>query len=217
MNFALFNPYVFRILASARPLDSVSAISRRIGLSYAWTYKWVGELSKIGVFLRKGKSIILDSKNEFYCRALSFFASIAKNNVGLHYEALKCAGLKYAFTELDAVFVWTKGGYNIERSKSRYPIFIKVRNVDVDAWKSFFSKTGLRSYSNAKHKGVFFVLRPQEDFEVEFVEGAPTVPLREAVAFMKKYEYNFLPALEMIEKERQLGLKARYAEAFASA
>ncbi len=212
MNFALFNPYVFRILASARPLDSVSAISRRIGLSYAWTYKWVGELSKIGVFLRQGKRIILDSKNDFYRRALSFFASIAKNNVGLHYEALKCAGLKYAFTELDAVFVWTKGGYNIERSRSHYPVFVKVRKADVSEWKKFFSKTGLRSYSDSNHKGVFFVLRSQEDFEVEFSEGAPTVPFPEAVAFMKKYEYNFLPALEMVEKERHLGLKARYAE-----
>ncbi|MFQ5405595.1 MAG: hypothetical protein ACE5DI_00345 [Candidatus Micrarchaeia archaeon] len=212
MNFNMFNQYVFRILASARPLDSVSALSKRIGLSYAWTYKWVGELAKIGVFSRKsGKRITLNPKNRFYKTALSFFASVAKGNVGLHYEALKYAGLKYTFTELDAVFIWTKGGYNIERSKSHYPIFIKVKQDDLNKWKKYFSKTGLRSYSDSNHSGVFYVLRPKNDFEVVSVEDAPTIPLKNAVAFMKKYKYNFLPALEMVSRMHRLGLKARYA------
>jgi len=210
MNSSLFNHYVLRILAAARPADSVSAISKRIGLSYGWTYKWVSELVRQGVFRRRGKGVELDAGNGFYRGFLSFFASAARNDVGLYYEALKYAGLKYAFAELDAVFVWTKGGYNLERSKNHYPVFVKVREEDLAEWKKFFSTLGLRRKNDSRHRGVFYVLRVEKDFETELVSGEPVVPLKEAVAFMKKYEYNFLPALEMVDGEYGLGLKASY-------
>ncbi|MFH0973197.1 MAG: hypothetical protein V1817_00175, partial [Candidatus Micrarchaeota archaeon] len=127
MNLDLFNEHVWRVLISARPKDSVSAISKRIGLSYGWTYKWVNELAKEGVFKKKGKGVELNEDNRVYERFLTFFRKTAEDSVSLHYSALELFGLKYALTELDAVFAWTKGGYNVSRSRAHYPIFLKVK------------------------------------------------------------------------------------------
>ncbi|MFH0973793.1 MAG: hypothetical protein V1817_03345, partial [Candidatus Micrarchaeota archaeon] len=79
-------------------------------------------------------------------------------------------------------------------------------------WRYYFRKLGFKMRKNVTGNGVFFVLRPQKDFVVEFVDGVPTMPLKEALRFMKKYEYNFLPALEAIGRERGFTAK-KYAEA----
>lgn len=218
MNLDLFNEHVWRILISARPKDSVSAISKRIGLSYGWTYKWVNELAKEGIFKRKskggkgGKGIELNEDNRVCERFLTFFRKTAEDSVSLHYSALELFGLKYALTELDAVFTWTRGGYNVSRSRAHYPIFLKVKQDDLNWWRYYFKKLGFKTMKNAAGNGVFFVLRPQKDFAVEFVDGVPAASLKEALRFMKKYEYNFAPALEMIGRERGFAVK-KYAEA----
>ena len=224
MDLDLFNEHVWRILISARPRDSVSAVSKRIGLSYGWTYKWVNELAKEGVFKRKskgGKGVELNEENRVYRRFLDFFRKTAEDSVSLHYSVLELFGLKYALTESDAVFAWTKGGYNVSRSRIHYPIFLKVKRDDLNLWRYYFKKLGFKASTtrnNAAGNGIFFVLRPQKDFAVEFVDGVggvggvPVVPLKEALRFMKKYEYNFSPALEAIGRERGFAVK-KYAEA----
>jgi len=209
MKLELFNEYVWRILISCRPQDSISAISKRIGLSYGWTHKWVSELVKEGVFRKKGKGIELSEENAVYERFLGFFSETAEKSVPLHYSVLRLFGLKYAFTETDAVFFWTKGGYNIARDRGHYPIFIKVRTDELKLWKYYFEKMHLKRSTNVGAKGVFFVLRPCPDFEVARVGDTPVVPLKEAIEFMKKYEYNFLPALEMVSPRARI---SKYAE-----
>ncbi|HIH20381.1 TPA: hypothetical protein HA244_03880 [Candidatus Micrarchaeota archaeon] len=213
MNLNALNEHVVKILIAARPLDSVSAISKRIGLSYGWTHYWVAELLKAGVFERKGRMLALKEKNHFYRAIVSFAKRVLRNNVSLHYQVLELFGLKFAFTEIDGVFVWTKGGYNIERWREHYPIFIKTRTSDEKLWVYYTKKLGLNAKKDSKGTGVFLVLRQEDDFPIEFVEGNPAVPLREAVQFMKKYPYNFQPALEMVDEMYGIGLKIKYREA----
>ena len=44
----------------------------------------------------------------------------------------------YAFTRIDAVYVWTQGGYQVSRNPEDYPLFLAVHEQDVDAWETFF-------------------------------------------------------------------------------
>jgi len=44
----------------------------------------------------------------------------------------------FAFTRIDAVYVWTQGGYQVGREPDDYPLFLAVREQDVDAWETFF-------------------------------------------------------------------------------
>ena len=50
MNIETLNRYVIKILISAREKDSISAVSKRIGLSYGWAHKLVSELIREGNF-----------------------------------------------------------------------------------------------------------------------------------------------------------------------
>ncbi|MDG6974398.1 MAG: hypothetical protein JRM95_06165, partial [Nitrososphaerota archaeon] len=56
----------------------------------------------------------------------------AKYNIGESYDFLRNAELPYALTDVDGVLVWTNGGYNANRFFGSYPIYIKVREPDVE-------------------------------------------------------------------------------------
>ena len=49
----------------------------------------------------------------------------------------------FAFTRIDAVYVWTQGGYQVGREPDDYPLFLAVRERDVDAWETFFQSFDL--------------------------------------------------------------------------
>ena len=92
MNIDTINPYVIKILISVRENDSISSISKRIGLSYGWTHKWITELVKEGILKEKWRGVVLQEKNRSYREILKFI----RNNVSetsLHYSILNLFGI----------------------------------------------------------------------------------------------------------------------------
>ena len=211
----LINPYVVKILITARDGDSIRAISKRINVSYAWTYKWVEHLVALDVFKRKGQKIHIVTENRAYKKFMHFFADMLKDSLNLTdaYSLPHLAGLEYAFTSTDAIFIWTKGGYNIGRNKDRYPIFIEVLEEDIDGWYRFFSRFSIQATKKIeKNKGIYFIMMPKKTIEKEFVTGVFVIPLKTTIAYAQKYIYNFEPALEMLNDMYKLGMKISYAE-----
>lgn len=142
----------------------------------------------------------------------------ARNDVSAGYELLRRAELPYALTDVDGVFVWTRGGYNADRFFGFYPIHLKVLKADVAKWRSFFRKAGMRSFlAGAKPRetvfGVFYILYPEEKIEAETVESLRVEPLEKTVEFCRKHSYTFEPALEMLDEEHRLGLGVKYRKA----
>lgn len=138
-----------------------------------------------------------------------------KNDVGGAYGILKKANLQYALTDVDAVFAWTRGGYNVGRFFGFYPVHLKVQESDVAKWKRFFISFGKKSFlvdSIPKETvfGVFYLLHPAERIESETVEGLKADPLAKTVEFCKKNIYTYEPALEMLNEEYKLGLGVKY-------
>jgi hypothetical protein len=208
MDMEILNPHVVKIIIAARREDSIRGISQRIGLSYGWTYKWALELEKAGVLRRKGKKVFLEEKSRFYREILDFLRTAFKGSAGFHYAVLGLFGIKYCFTGTDAVFVWTEGGYNIARYRDFYPIFIKVRKADKEAFGFYMKKLGLERQKGTFYKPVFL-----EDFPVSWHKGMPVDSLEETIRFMKKYIYNFEPALEMIQEMYGKRTGVKYKEA----
>ena len=206
MNVGVLNPHTIKILISARKVDTISAISTRIGLSYGWTYKWMIELEKLGVFKKKGKKVFLNEKNRFYIETLVYLKNILGRDVGFYYRVLGFFGLKYCFTGTDAVFFWTDGGYNIGRYGGHYPIFIKVKESDKKVFNFYIEKLGLGG-------DVFYRPTFLKDFETSMHKGVPVDSLDETVDYMKKYIYNFMPALEMIQEMYGKEMGITYKEA----
>ena len=212
--FTLMNPYVAKITIAARDGDSIRAISKKIKESYGWTYKWVLELEKTGAMSRKGQKVYINKKNTVF-KALSKCVIALAAQVNLHdaYLIPQLIGLNYAFTDIDAVFIWTQGGYNIGRNRNAYPIFIEILKQDKAAWEAYLAALHIRyTFKNERKKGIYFVISLSEKIEKEYCGDIPVLPLTKTVAWAKEYSFNFQPALEMLDKMYHLQLGVSYAE-----
>ncbi|MBS3083398.1 hypothetical protein J4423_01190 [Candidatus Pacearchaeota archaeon] len=208
MNIETINPYVIKILISAREKDSISSISKRINLSYGWTHKWVRELVKEGILKEKWKGVSLQENNKNYREILKFI----RNNISetsLYYLVLKLSGIQYCFTKTDAVYFWTEGRYNIAKYRDYYPIFVKIRKEDFSLFTWYCKKLNLEINSK---KGVFYVPEIIEEFNFTKKQDYFIEPLEETIEFMKKNIYNFEPALEIIYEMYKKGLNIKYKE-----
>jgi len=208
MKIETLNPYVIKILISLRKEDSISSISKRINLSYGWTYKWVNELIKEGVLKEKWRGIILNEESESYQRIIRFIKENL-NDINFYYSALQLFGVDYCFTKTDAVYLWTEGRYNIARYKEYYPIFIKVKKKDYPLFLDYCKRLGLKINSG---KGIFYVTAVLEDFKAIKKKSFYVEPLEETIKFMQANIYNFEPALEMIKEMYHKKLNIKYKE-----
>jgi hypothetical protein len=140
-----------------------------------------------------------------------------KNNIEDGYEILKKAKLPYALTDVDGVFVWTKGGYNANRFFGFYPIHVKIRKKDLAGWKRYLTRSGKKTVPASEKPretlyGVFYALHSSKHIKSETVEGLEVEPLNKVVDFCKNNIYTFEPALEMLNKDYKLGLNVKYSE-----
>lgn len=134
------------------------------------------------------------------------------------YELIKQAGLDYSLTGPDAIFFWTKGGYNADRFFGFYPIHIKIKKDEFEGWKKFFKLKRKKFYlQNEKMSetlfGLFYVLYPQERFSSVESQDFKVDPLDEALEFCKERIFTYEPALEILDEMYNLKLKAEYGEA----
>lgn len=209
MKMEVINPYVLKIFIAARREDSIRAISKRINLSYGWTYKWIQDLEELGAFKLTRMKTYLNENNEFYKKTLKYANGVLSNDVRFYYNALALFGITYCFTKTDAVFIWTKGGYNIARYKEFYPIFIKIKAKDKELFEGYCKKLSL---SANKKAGIFYQVAYLDEFYIDYCDGIPVDSLEETIHFMKKNIYNFEPALEMIKEMYKKRIKAEYKE-----
>lgn len=209
MDIELINPYVLRILISARERDSISSISKRINLSYGWTHKWVEKLISEGAFRERWRGIELQKNNQTYRNILKFIKENLKN-INFYYSALELFGIDYCLTKTDAVYFWTEGRYNIARYRDYYPVFIKIRKSDYDLFLEYCKKLNLKI--NTK-KGIFYFPEIVEEIKSIKKQGVKVETLDNTIKFMKENIYNFQPALEMIQEIYKKKLNIKYKEA----
>lgn len=207
------NQHVAKIILATEDGDSISRISTKIGASYGWTHKWVERLEEIGVIERDNGVHIVDAAFAEQFEAVA--KAVVRRGIEIEdaYLLPNFAGMEYAYTKTDAVFIWTKGGYQIGRSQDDYPLFIAVNDEDVPAWHEFFSDFGVETFVEERGgDGIYAVLFPQATIEVEWVENAAVIPLQKTVAWMQQYPANFQPALEMIAEMHDIDVDVTYRE-----
>lgn len=215
VGFDLVNPYVTKILLAVEPGDSISHVARKTGVSYGWTHRWIERLEASGVIERdEGIYVVDDELQSAFIRAAQL---AVPRDLGLEdaYLLPNFAGMDYRYTKTDAVYHWTKGGYQIGRSRDDYPIFIDVLAPDVSDWKAFLLGFGVAvrvRERDPEQTGIHFVLFPQEQISSEWVDHAAVVPLEETVAWAQQYPANFQPALEMLAEMYDLDLDVTYRE-----
>ena len=193
----IINPYMVKIVITCRQEDSIRQIARRISVSYGWTYTWMKALAQQDVVRLTRMKAYLNEKNKFYRRTIKYIYEAMGNSPSFYYEVLSLWGIAYCFTQTDAVYVWTKGGYNIGRYRKYYPIFIKVERKDKETFEWYCRKLGLKIN---KKQGIFFQVQYVDSIQPEYYESMPVESRKETIRFMKKHRYNFMPALEMMQE-----------------
>ncbi len=136
-------------------------------------------------------------------------------NIAKSYEIVGKAGLEYSFTGPDAVFIWTHGGYQVDRSLLSYPIHLKIKNLDIKKWVKFFGRKKVIVKGKELHRtyfGIFYFLEISDKISKEKVDNLKVDSLAETVKFCENRIYSYEPALEMLDEMYNLGLKIKYKE-----
>jgi len=126
----------------------------------------------------------------------------------------------FAFTRIDAVYVWTQGGYQVGRDPEDYPLFLAVREQDVDDWEAFFNSFDLptafeRQPQDELSRPLQVVLEPRPSLDVNHVEGYPVIPRAETIEYMRENYAQFQSALAMLDRmyeDLDLGVTYRESE-----
>jgi len=208
MKIELLNPHIIKILISLRKEDSISSISKRIDLSYGWTYKWIKELIKEGILKEKWRGFTLNEKDIVYRRIIKFLKE-SLNEINFYYSALQLFGIEYCLTKTDAVYIWTDGGYNIARYKEYYPIFLKIKDKDYKIFLDYCKRLKLNINSNKK---IFYAVEVVKEIHAVNKNNFYVEPLEKTIDFMQKNIYNFEPALEIISEIYGKKLNIKYKE-----
>lgn len=214
MGLDFINKHVAKILLATQDGDSINRVSQKIGSSYSYTYEWVNRLEEIGVLERNEGIQITDSD---FPRSFEELAqTVLSRDVELDeaYLLPNFARMDYRFSKTDAVYIWTKGGYQIGRNREDYPIFIDVYSEKIEEWEEFFHGFGVETSvgERTEREGIHYVLYPRDEMEIGRVESASVMPLDETIEWAEEYRANFQPALEMLDEMYELDLGAEYRE-----
>lgn len=207
-----------KIVVAASPGDSIRHISQKIGGTYSWVHTWVTRLEEAGILVRDdGVRVTNYEVREQYDRLLAVLSRNGSPSIEEAYVVPHFAGLPFAYVQIDAVYVWTRGGYQIARGHDDYPVFMRVNDHQVEQWRAFFDRYGIpatvgeRPVPDEHDAAVHYVLFPTTGgLEREWVDGDPVVPLEETIAHMREYRANYEPALEMIADEYGLDIDVEH-------
>lgn len=213
------DPTAAKIVLAAQRSDSINRIANKIGTSYSWVYDWVERLEDAGIIVNTDDGVrIVDRKmRRHYDEMMGALYSRDEISQEDAYIIPHFAGMEFAYTEIDAAYVWTHGGYQIARSHDDYPVFIQVHGRDVERWMAFFERYGVEATIGERPDdsdvdgNVHYVLFPKIDgIDVEWVDGHPVIPLDAAVDRMMENRPAYEPALEIIADEYGVEIDARH-------
>lgn len=213
------DPTAAKIVLAAQRGDSINRIAAKIGVAYSWVYDWIARLEDVGIIATTDNGIrVVD--HELRQQYVEMMAALYRRDTVTQedaYEIPHFAGMEFAYTEIDAAYVWTHGGYQIARSHDDYPVFIEVHDRDIERWIAFFEQFGIhpsfedRPDASEVDGTVHYVLFPASDgIDVEWVDGNPVIPVEEAVEQMAENRPGYEPALEVISEEYDVDIDAHH-------
>ncbi|ODR80186.1 RNA polymerase subunit sigma-70 [Haladaptatus sp. W1] len=184
--------------------DSISGVARKIDENRETIRRVVNRIEEAGyIAYDNGLHLVDQTIRDVGLEFLTATAEISPPSISEAYVLPQFAGMEYAFTAIDAIYVWTRGGYQVARDPEDYPLFIAVHESDVDAWTEFFDRFGIptakeRQPADDLNGAIQVVLEPRSQIEAEMVDGRPVISLQETVTFANEYYATFESALDML-------------------
>jgi len=186
--------------------DSIHRVAQHLHTPYETVRQAVNRLEDAGYVSYDDGFTVVDERVRDAARELvAASAGVSPPSIEESYVIPQFGDWPYAFTRIDAVYVWTQGGYQVGRDPDDYPLFLAVCEQDVGAWQDFFERFGLpTAFERQPRDGLDgplqIVLDPRPTLEVDHVDGSPVVPRDETVAYMREHYAQFQSALSMLDR-----------------
>jgi len=199
-----FDKTAAKALLAAEPGDSVRRVSQKIDEPYETVRQKVKRLEEGGIVdTDDGVRVTAPSLEKSIYQSAAAGARVSSPSAREAYVLPHFADRPFAFTRIDAVYVWARGGYQVARSPDDYAVFVAVEEPAY--WKNFFADFGLpaneeRMPADEVDGPVQFVVEERDEVERDWVEGQPVIPLEETVEYMRDNLAQFQPAFEMIDE-----------------
>ncbi|MUW13630.1 RNA polymerase subunit sigma-70 [Halorubrum sp. CBA1125] len=195
-----------KVILALDPGDSISGVARKIDENRETIRRVVNRLEEAGyVAYDDGLHLIDQTLRDAGLEFLTASANISPPSISEAYVLPQFAGMEYTYTGIDAVYVWTRGGYQVARDPEDYPLFIAVHESELDAWAEFFDRFGIptaedRQPADDLDGSIQVVLQSEAQIEAEMVDGRPAISLQETVAFANEHYAHFQSALDMLDR-----------------
>ncbi|WP_080505570.1 helix-turn-helix domain-containing protein [Halorubrum saccharovorum] len=219
------DPTAAKIVLAAQRGDSINRIASKIDVSYSWVYDWIERLDDAEIIAKTDNGIQIADHEMRQQYAEMMAALYSRDTISQEdaYVIPHFAGMEFAYTEIDAAYVWTHGGYQIARSHDDYPVFIEVHDRDIERWIAFFQQFGVDTTINERpdasevNGNVHYVLFPKtNDIDAEWVDGNLVIPLDDAIDQMMENRPAYEPALEIIADEYDRDIDASHHSAISA-
>lgn len=206
--YAHFDEVTVKLLLGTESGDSILRIAQKIDEPYETVRQKVKVLEKKNILkIENGVHVIAPEivKSVYQLAAAgSKYFSLSIEDV---YVLPHFADHPFAFTRIDAAYIWTKGGYQVARSPDDYAIFIRVDDC-IEYWINLFEDFGIPAFEKRRpvediEGNIQVVIEKHELSDIEWIEGKPVISLEETVEYMQENSVHFQPALEMIEEMYQ--------------
>ncbi len=195
-----------QVLLATDSGDSIRRVAQNLQTPYETVRQAVNRLEAAGYVDYDGGLSVVDDRVVDAARDLvATSATVSSPSIEEAYVVPHFGDWPFAFTRIDAAYVWTQGGYQVSRGPDDYPLFLAVREEDVDNWESFFESFGLPTAFERQSRSELtgplqIVLEPRPSLEVDHVEGYPVIPRSEAVEYMQDHSTQFQSALAMLDR-----------------
>ena len=199
--------------------DSIRRVAQHLHTPYETVRQAVNHLEDAG-YIRYGDGLsVVDERVRNAAHELvAASAGVSPPSIEEAYVIPQFNDRRYAFTRIDAVYVWTQGGYQVGRDPDDYPLFLAVHEQDVDAWETFFESFDLptafeRQPRDELDGSLQIVLELRPSLDVNHVEGYPVIPRAETIEYMRENYAQFQSALAMLDRMYEdLDLGVAYRE-----
>ncbi|GAB6879354.1 hypothetical protein JCM17823_16280 [Halorubrum gandharaense] len=186
--------------------DSIRRVAQTLHTPYETVNQAVNQLADAG-FVRydDGLSVVDDRVKDAAYELVAASANVSPPSISESYVLPQFGDRPFAFTRVDAVYVWTQGGYQVGRNPDDYPLFLAIREQDRSAWEEFFDSFNLPTTFERKPQENFktplqFVLEPRPSLDINYVDGYPVIPRAETIDYMRENYAQFQSAFAMLDR-----------------
>jgi DNA-binding Lrp family transcriptional regulator len=195
-----------RLVLAVEPGDSIRRVAQRLHTPYETVRQAVDRLEDTG-YLRYDNGLYVTDHDvcDAALELLAVSAGVSPPSIEEAYVIPQFGDWPFAFARIDAVYVWTQGGYQVGRDPDDYPLFLTVRERDVDQWREFLEQFGLPTAFERQPRErldgpLQVVLSTRPELDPADVEGYPVVSRAETIEYMQDNYAQFQSALSMLDR-----------------